>query len=391
MSADVEYTNQNPDKTVSELRQTPLHDLHVEMGAKMVPFAGYEMPVSYPLGTLKEHLCVRSGAGLFDVSHMGQFLVSSSGDVAEQFEALVPGNVKGLKPGRMRYTQLLNGDGGIIDDLMVSRIGEEGGRDWLFLVVNGARKNVDFCHIQSALGDDGEVQELGDQALMALQGPEAFEVLETLFPGISAQKFMSIDKKTHAEFGDVWISRCGYTGEDGFELSCRGDQCIKLARALLAHSGVEFCGLGARDSLRLEAGLCLYGHDIDEISSPIEAGLNWSISKRRREDGGFRGSERVLAELTDGPGRYLVGIQPLGRAPAREGVEILDLNENIIGRITSGGFSPSLGRPIAMGYVERGFETVGCKVVLRVRSKMLEAEVVDLPFVAHRYFKAKKT
>jgi len=391
MSADVEYTSQSTDKSEPELRQTPLHDLHVEMGAKMVPFAGYEMPVGYPLGTLKEHLHVRGDAGLFDVSHMGQFLVSSVGDVAEQFEALVPGNIKGLKPGRMRYTQLLNADGGIIDDLMVSRVGEEGGRDWLFLVVNGARKDVDLDHIRSTLGEGGEVQVLGEQALMALQGPKSSEVLETLFPGIAAQKFMSIDKKTHAEFGDVWISRCGYTGEDGFELSCRGDQSIKLARALLAHSGVEFCGLGARDSLRLEAGLCLYGHDIDIASSPVEAGLNWSIGKRRRESGGFRGSERVLAELADGPGRYLVGIQPLGRAPAREGVEILDLNENIIGRITSGGFSPSLGRPIAMGYVDRGFEAVGTKVALRVRGKSLEAEVVDMPFVAHRYYKTKKT
>ena len=390
MSAEEISSSRNSDSAEPALRRTPLHDLNVSMNAKMVPFAGYAMPVSYPLGLMKEHLHVRSDAGLFDVSHMGQFLVSSEGDVAEHFETLVPGNIKGLKPGSMRYSQLINEDGGIIDDLMITRIGQDGGRDWLFLVVNGARKAVDFRHIEEMLGDRVEVQELGDQALMALQGPRAANILDQLFPGVTTQRFMSIEKREHKTIGDVWISRCGYTGEDGFELSCRGEQGAQLAKELLEQDGVEFCGLGARDSLRLEAGLCLYGHDIDEGTSPIEAGLDWSMSKRRRENGGFPGDKRILAELADEPKRHMVGILPLGRAPAREGVEVLDLEGSIIGRVTSGGFSPSLGRPIAMGYVADGFEKVGTKVGLSVRGKVHEAEVASLPFVPHRYYRAKK-
>ena len=380
----------NDDGSVVGLRHTPLHELHITAGAKMVPFAGYEMPVSYPLGTLKEHLHVRTDVGLFDVSHMGQFLVSSEDDVAALFETLVPGNIKGLKPGRMRYTQLTNDQGGMIDDLMVTRIGEEGGRERLFLVVNGARKAVDLAHIEKVLGDSAQVKELEGQALIALQGPKAAALLEQLFVGVSAQNFMSIEKFNDPEFGSVWVSRCGYTGEDGYELSCSGEHGQGLARKLLSMEGIELCGLGARDSLRLEAGLCLYGHDIDVVSSLVEAGLEWSMSKRRREAGGFPGAERILAELSELPERRLVGISPLGRAPAREGAEILDGDGKLIGVVTSGGFSPSLGRPIAMGYVGRGFETPGTKIGLRVRSKVLEAEVVDMPFVAHNYYRSKK-
>ena len=273
---------------------------------------------------------------------------------------------------------------------MVTRIGEKDGRDWLFLVVNGARKAVDLAHIKKMLGENAQVQELEGQALIALQGPKAAALLEQLFAGVSAQNFMSIDKFDDPEFGSVWVSRCGYTGEDGYELSCSGEHGRGLASKLLSLEGIELCGLGARDSLRLDAGLCLYGHDIDEVSSLVEAGLEWSMSKRRREAGGFPGAERILAELSELPERRLVGISPLGRAPAREGADILDGNGKLIGVVTSGGFSPSLGRPIAMGYVGRGFEASGTKIGLSVRGKVLEAEVVDMPFVAHNYYRSKK-
>ena len=379
--------SQADDASGVALRRTPLFDLHLSMGAKMVPFAGYELPVSYRLGTLKEHLHVRQHAGLFDVSHMGQFLISSEGDAAELMERLVPGNIKGLKPGRMRYTQLTNDDGGIIDDLMVTRLGSEGGREWLFLVVNGARKDVDYYHMEQALGDKAEVQELSGQALLALQGPSASMALGTIFDNVSEMPFMSTVKSENTDFGDVWISRCGYTGEDGFELSCRSSNAYSLAESLVEADEVEACGLGARDSLRLEAGLCLYGHDIDEITSPVEAGLEWSISKRRREHGGFPGAEQIFTQLASGAPRRLVGISPLGRTPVREGAVITDSNENFIGKVTSGGFSPSLGRPVAIGYVDHGFEEEGTSLGLLVRGKVLPAVVAAMPFVPHRYYK----
>ncbi len=376
--------------STGSLRRTPLHDLHISRQAKMVPFAGYDMPVSYPLGTLKEHLNARESVGIFDVSHMGQFLISSEEAVAQLMERLVPGNIVGLKPGRMRYTQLTNSDGGIIDDLMVTRLGVDGGRDWLFLVVNGARKEVDLAHIKASIGDAANVVELEDQALIAVQGPMAASHLERLFKGVSAAPFMSIMKYEDSAYGKVWISRCGYTGEDGFEISLAGLHAATLAEKLLSADGVELCGLGARDSLRLEAGLCLYGHDIDEATSPVEAGLTWSIGKRRRENGGFPGDKRIMRELEEGADRRLVGISPLGRAPAREGVAIVDGDGKNIGQITSGGFSPTLSRPIAMGYVAKGFAAAGTELGLLVRGKTLAAEVVDLPFVPHRYYRSRK-
>lgn len=373
------------------LLRTPLHDLHVELGAKMVPFAGYDMPVQYPLGVMKEHLWTREKAGLFDVSHMGQCLLSGPADdddatnVGAAIERLVPAAIATLKDGRMRYSQLLAEDGGILDDLMISRIGVNGGREWYFLVVNGACKTADFAHIEQHIDPSVKLEVLETQALLALQGPAASEALAKLIPGVDGLAFMSIQLFADTPFGKVWVSRSGYTGEDGFELSLAGGQAAALAKALLADDLVEAIGLGARDSLRLEAGLCLYGHDIDRTTSPIEADLAWSIQKRRREEGGFPGAERILRELKDGPARLRVGIKPEGRAPAREATPVLDAAGKEIGVITSGGFGPSLGGPIAMGYVTPEKAAPGTKLQLVVRGKNLPASVVDLPFTPHRY------
>ncbi len=376
--------------SAQELKTTPLHGLHIELGAKMVGFAGYDMPLNYPAGVMKEHLHVRAKAGLFDVSHMGQCLLSAPSGVAELIETLVPGNITGLGDGRMRYTQLTNDAGGIRDDLMVSNGGVIKGDEWYYLVVNGACKEADFVHIGSAIGDKAKMTILEDQALLALQGPCAAACLEKLVPGVDKMAFMSIRNFPETPFGCIWVSRCGYTGEDGFEISLAGERAEELARKLLGDDDVEMIGLGARDTLRLEAGLCLYGHDIDETTSPIEAGLIWSIGKARRERGDFPGAERILREIAQGPARKLVGIRPDGRAPAREGALIQNSAGKKIGRITSGGYGPSFGGPVAMGYVAADEAAPGTKIELLIRGKTHAASVVKLPFIAHNYHRPGK-
>ena len=368
------------------LRRTPLHELHITLGARMVAFAGYEMPVQYPLGVLKEHLHTRAHAGLFDVSHMGQaFLVGPNhATTAAALEALVPADVLGLCPGQQRYTQLLNADGGIIDDLMVTRPASAEDDGSLMLVVNAARKEVDLAHIAERLPENVRLQPAPERALLALQGPRAAEILGRICDVPEGLRFMmaAVGKVGGV---DCHVSRSGYTGEDGFEISLAADKAEPLARLLLTQDGVQPIGLGARDSLRLEAGLCLYGHDIDETTSPVEAGIAWSIQKRRRSEGGFPGEARIKRELAEGPARRRVGLRPDGRAPAREGTAILAPSGERIGTVTSGGFGPSVNAPIAMGYVESRYTAPGSQVSLMVRGKPLGASVVPLPFVPHRY------
>ncbi len=376
---------------VDALKRTPLYDLHVELGAKMVPFAGYEMPVQYPLGVLKEHLHTRAKAGLFDVSHMGQAFVQGPDHAATAaaLEAMVPGEIAKLGLGRLRYTMLLNETGGILDDLMVTRSVSEQDDGRLMLVVNAACKDADYAHIDARLPDGITLEPAEDRALLALQGPTASAVMSQWCPQASELGFMTASS---AEFDgiDCHISRSGYTGEDGYEISVAADKSEQLARTLLSHEDVEAIGLGARDSLRLEAGLCLYGHDIDETTSPVEADLVWSMSKRRREEGGFPGADRIQKELQDGPARLRVGIKPDGKAPAREGAEIVGGNGSSIGLITSGGFGPSANGPVAMGYVQSAHATPGNQVGLMVRGEARPAHVVEMPFVPHRYYRKPK-
>jgi aminomethyltransferase len=362
------------------LHKTPLHALHVELGAKMVPFAGYDMPVQYPSGILTEHLHTRAEAGLFDVSHMGQCWMSGpqAGDVVE---SLTPGDIKTLAPGQQRYTQFTLSNGGIADDLMVSNAG-----DMLLLVVNAACKHDDFARLRQAAEGRARFDTLPDHGLLALQGPKAVAALERVVPGVAQLKFMT-GARFVWEGAGLYITRSGYTGEDGCEISVPADKTEALARALLAQPEVKPIGLGARDSLRLEAGLCLYGHDIDTETSPIEAGLLWSIPKHRRAVGGFPGDTIIIRQIAGGPSRRRVGILPEGRAPAREGTEIVDAAGAKIGVVTSGGFAPSLNRPIAMGYVGRDFAEAGTKVALMVRGKALPAEIVKMPFVKKSYHK----
>jgi aminomethyltransferase len=367
------------------IARVPLHDLHVGLGGRIVLFAGYELPVNYGAGIIAEHLFTREKAGLFDVSHMGQAFLSGPG-AARLLETLVPGDIQALGPGRTRYTQFLDLDGGILDDLMVTRSDESGEK--LFLVVNAACKIADFARLRQAL-PMLRLDVLEDRALLALQGPQAAEVLQRLVPGVAAMGFMSF-----AQFdwsgAALFITRSGYTGEDGYEISVPAGDAAALAEALLADESVQPVGLGARDSLRLEAGLCLYGHDIDTTTSPIEAGLAWSISKRRRAEGGFPGAARLQHELANGCRRQRVGLILDGKAPAREGADIVDAQGAIVGRVTSGGFSPSLGRPIAMGYVPSKLSAPGTALSLIVRGKPLAAHVVAPPFVATRYHRSPK-
>jgi aminomethyltransferase len=345
------------------------------------------MPVQYPPGILKEHLHTRASAGLFDVSHMGQaFLIGPDhAATAAALEALVPADVAGLRPGQQRYSQLLTDDGGIIDDLMVTRTDEDGR---LYLVVNASRKEVDYAHISGRLPATVRLVPAPERALVALQGPLAAAVMAKLCAAAPRLGFMSAASARVGGF-DCHVSRSGYTGEDGFEISVASDRATDLARLLLAQDGVQPIGLGARDSLRLEAGLCLYGHDIDDTTSPVEAGLAWSIQKRRRDAGGFPGARRIQGELAKGAGRYRVGIRPDGRAPAREGTEILAADGRRIGTVTSGGFGPSVNGPVAMGYVEAAYAKPDTAVGLMVRGKALAARVATLPFTPHRY--ARKT
>jgi aminomethyltransferase len=376
--------------TAPGLLQTPLHALHTELGARMVPFAGYDMPVQYPAGILAEHLHTRAAAGLFDVSHMGQAFIEgpSHAASAEALELICPADIVSLAPGRQRYTQFLNEHGGIVDDLMVTRPVGEDGR--LSLVVNASRKSVDFDLLRAKLPASIRLTVLDAQALIALQGPKAAGVLARLAPreNIEAMPFMSA-RAIRFPGADAHVSRSGYTGEDGFEISLAAESADAFARRLLAEAEVKPIGLGARDSLRLEAGLCLYGHELDETIDPVEAGLNWSIQKRRRIDGGFSGAAHIQAALATGPERKRVGISLAGRAPARDGAEIVDSAGAKIGIVTSGGFGPSVGAPIAMGYVGAKFAAPGTPIGLVVRGKTLDAAVAALPFHPHAYYRGR--
>ena len=358
------------------LRRTPLYALHLELGGKMVPFAGYEMPVQYPAGILKEHLHTREKAGLFDVSHMGQGFLA--GDTAE-LEKLTPADVTGLKDGMQRYGLLLTPQGTIKDDFMFSRLAGEAP---LYVVVNAGTKEGDFDYIAGALKGVTLTPRF-DRALLALQGPAAAAVLERHSPGISNLTFMKVTRASIAGAPAI-VSRTGYTGEDGFEISLEGADAERVARALLGEPEVMPIGLGARDSLRLEAGLCLYGHDMDETVDPVEANLVWSIGKRRKTEGGFAGANIVLDKLLNGVAKKRVGILPEGRAPAREGAEIA-VDGKVVGRVTSGGFGPSLNGPLAMGYVQSEFAAEGTNLELMVRGKALAAKVAPMPFVPHTY------
>ena len=370
------------------LLETPLAGLHRELGARMVPFAGYAMPVQYPKGILTEHNWTRESAGLFDVSHMGQaYLVGPDhATTARALEALTTGDFQALNPGRVRYTLLTTPEGGIIDDLMVTRLADPSLDGTLYLVVNAGRKAIDYAHISANLPEGVTLEVADDLALVALQGPKAAEVMVRHCPEAATMGFMTAARLAVAGI-ECHISRSGYTGEDGYEISVPSDKAEALVRVLLAEPEVELVGLGARDSLRLEAGLCLYGHDIDEATSPVEADLGFALAKRRRAEGGFPGAGRILGELAAGPGRLRVGILPEGRAPAREGTEIRDASGAIIGIVTSGGFGPTAGGPIAMGYVDAAHAAPGTPVTLVVRGKDLAASVVAMPFVPHRYFR----
>jgi aminomethyltransferase len=368
---------------MTDLRRTPLNDLHRTLGARMVPFAGYEMPVQYSAGVLAEHLHTRTSAGLFDVSHMGQVILGGR-DAVTALEALVPVDVQGLPEGRQRYAVFTNEAGGILDDLMIANRG-----DHLFLVVNAARKAHDIAHLAAHLSG---VEAVTDRALLALQGPAAEGALAALVPAVAGLRFMDV---TVAGWDgvDLWISRSGYTGEDGFEISVPAGRAVDLAQALLARPGVMPIGLGARDSLRLEAGMPLYGHDIDEGTSPVEAGLAWAIQKVRRKGGaragGFPGATRILRELAEGPARLRVGLRPEGRAPMREGTAVFAAEDAAapVGQVTSGGFSPTLEAPVAMAYVPAPLAVPGTRLWGEVRGKRLPLVTTTLPFRPSNYRK----
>ncbi|ROU03211.1 glycine cleavage system aminomethyltransferase GcvT [Histidinibacterium lentulum] len=365
------------------LRRTPLHDLHAGLGARMGGFAGYDLPLSYPAGVMAEHLHTRAAAGLFDVSHMGQVILRGE-RAAEALEALVPVDVLGLAEGRQRYALFTNEAGGIEDDLMVANRG-----DHLLLVVNAARKEADLELLRAGLPESVTVEPL-DRALLALQGPGSEAALAALAPGVAGMRFMDVATVT-LEGTEAWVSRSGYTGEDGFEISISEKAAVRVAEALLAQEGVAPAGLGARDSLRLEAGLCLHGHDIDAATTPAEAGLGWAIQKVRRTGGdragGFPGANRILRELAEGSERRRVGIRPEGRAPMREGVELYDSADALapVGRITSGGFGPSVGAPVAMGLVPAALSEPGTRLHAELRGRRLPVTVAALPFIPSNF------
>jgi aminomethyltransferase len=377
-------TGQNLGRKMSELKQTALHELHLELGAKMVPFAGYDMPVQYAAGVLKEHLLCRAGAGLFDVSHMGQVVLRAksgdNADAARALESLMPMDVLGLPAGRQRYGFFTNDAGGIEDDLMIANRG-----DHLFLVVNAACKGADFELMKAGLGDVCSVEMIKGRSLLALQGPKAPAALAKLVPEVTLMQFMDVEVLRWLGV-ELWISRSGYTGEDGYEISVPDAFAADFARTLLEMDGVEPIGLGARDSLRLEAGLCLYGNDIDSETTPVEASLNWAIQKVRRTGGdragGFPGADRILNELSNGAARKRIGVQPQGRAPMRGGTVLFSdqTSENPIGGITSGGFGPTIEGPMAIGYVSKENATIGTTIYADVRGKRLPATVVKMPF-----------
>lgn len=371
-----------PELAAAALATLPLDRLHRRLGARMAPFAGYDMPLQYPSGIVSETLHTRQKAGLFDVSHMGQAILSGDG-AARALETLTAADLLGLPPGRARYTQLLGENGGILDDLIVTRLPRREER--LMLVVNAARKAQDFERI-AAHCPTLELETLSDRALIALQGPRAADALAAALPGVESLCFMSWREFDFAG-ARLFVSRSGYTGEDGFEISAPSDFAEEFVSKLLEHPDVAPVGLGARDALRLEAGLPLYGHDLDETTDPVEAGLAWSIGRRRRAEGGFPGFDRIAAALRDGPKRLRVGLLPQTKAPLREGAILLSPQDGEVGRITSGGFSPTLQRPIAMGYAATPFSTAGETLAARLRDRRIEAVVSPLPFVVHRYVK----
>jgi aminomethyltransferase len=373
-------------ESTEHLKRTPLYDLHLEMGGKMVPFAGYAMPVQYPLGILGEHQHTRSGAGLFDVSHMGQIRLrgESFAQVAAALERLCPADFQGLAPGQQRYSFFTNNAAGILDDLMVTRAGRGDETDHLIMVVNAACKDQDLSHLEANLNNRCEVEPMLDRGLLALQGPRAGAVMQKIAPESVGMKFMT-GRPLNVGGTDCFVTRSGYTGEDGFEISVPGDALDNVARKLLGDMEVKPIGLGARDSLRMEAGLCLYGNDITETTTPVEASLVWAIQKRRREQGGFPGAGIVQRQLAEGPTRKRVGILPEGKAPARAHTEIANEHGEVVGEVTSGGFGPTVGGPVAMGYVRADLAAIGTRLQLMVRGKALPAKVAAMPFVPHRY------
>ena len=376
-----------------DLKTVALNDRHVALGGRMVPFSGYSLPVQYPTGIIAEHKWTREHAGLFDVSHMGPCFLrldEKSGDperdhaaISAAIEPLISGDIAGLKPGRIRYTLLLNEAGGTLDDLMVARPPEPQMAGGLFIVVNAGTKEADFAHIAAATSGTATLQRADRGALLAVQGPEAVDVVAALVPAAAQLEFMSYGLYDWNGVG-LSISRSGYTGEDGFEIRCYAEHAERLWDTLLADERVKPIGLGARDSLRLEAGLPLYGHELDETVSPVEAGLNFALSKRRREAGDFPGAKRILTELAEGTARLRVGLHVEG-APAREGAEITGPDGVVIGKVTSGGFAPSLGRAIALGFVPPAFAAPGTVLGVTVRGRSQAATVVPTPFVPHRY------
>jgi aminomethyltransferase len=371
------------------LKRTPLYGLHVASSAKMVPFAGYEMPVQFAAGVLKEHLHTRAAAGLFDVSHMGQILLRATsgdvGDAALALERLVPQDIVAIAPGRQRYAQFTNEAGGILDDLMAANFGQA-----LFLVVNAACKDADLALLRENLSDVCVIEPLADRALLALQGPKAAHVLGKFSAGVAQMKFMDAGPRKIAGH-DCFVSRSGYTGEDGFEISVPAEQAEQLARLLLTDEDVLPIGLGARDSLRLEAGLCLCGHDIDTSTTPVEAALEWSIQKSRRKGGarpgGFPGADKILGQLESGASTRRVGLRAEGRAPVREGAQLFTdaTSQTSVGKVTSGGFGPSLNAPVAMGYLPSALTGIGTQVFAEVRGQRLPLKVAATPFVPNSY------
>ena len=370
---------------MSELKNVPLLALHVEQGAKLVPFAGYNMPVQYA-GVLKEHLHTREHAGLFDVSHMGQVFLTGA-EVAQALETLVPVDVIDLPVGMQRYAVFTNDQGGILDDLMIARLAE----DEFYLVVNAACKDQDLAHLKQHLsGKCNILPQFEERALLALQGPEAVTVLSRFNPEVAELHFMQI-KRLLLGGVECIVSRTGYTGEDGYEISIPSTAVESLAKALLVEPEVELIGLGARDSLRLEAGLCLYGHDMDQTTTPVEASLVWALSKNRRAGGsragGYLGAEIIQQHMANGVSKKRVGFKVLDRMPVREGAEILTQDEKVVGHVTSGGFAPSLASPIAMGYVETAYAADATELFAKVRGKLVPVQVTKMPFVAQRYYR----
>jgi aminomethyltransferase len=374
---------------MADLLKTPLYDFHVEYGAKLVPFAGYEMPLQYPLGVMNEHKHCRTKAGLFDVSHMGQVLIKpKSGNIEDAclaLETLVPMDICALKPGRQRYAFFTNGKGGILDDLMVANRG-----DHLFLVVNAACKDADIAHMRDHLSETCEISVIEDRALIALQGPDAEKVLSSLIPSMADLKFMDVVIVDYDGI-ELWVSRSGYTGEDGYEISVPADKASQFVSKLADNDLVEPIGLGARDSLRLEGGLCLYGTDIDLSTTPVEAALTWAIQKARRaggaREGGFPGADTILAQFENGADRKRVGFLPEGRAPMRTSTKLFasETSSDEIGEITSGGFGPSVNSPVSMGYISTKFSDEGTKVFAEVRGKRLPATIAKMPFVVANF------